>query len=448
MKAYPRSTVARASLVGVMLGCVVSSCRDASPTRPSPHSPAGVASAGPGAAASEFVFDTSTTWSCMVAAGSTTIFLPAGCPARRISLSALGAVEGDAPPSAPLNLSGSASGSTVTLNWSAPISPDLATSYIVEAGSSPGASNLVVFDTASTATTLTAADVPAGTYFLRVRAKNSSGVSTPSNEIAITVSGGTPCIPGPPTGLSASVNGTSVAFTWTAPGGVCAPIGYNLIAGSSPGASNLANVAVDAASTSFAATGVPLGTYFVRVVSRSSSGPGGASNEVIVSIVLRGDVSDPIGDAVPVPNVASSPDLVNGTADVRGDGNVTFTVRLAPGTFDPRTTLLIIYLDTDQNVSTGIPGGNGLGMDYLVSMFGQNLAIVQRSINQVWTTVAQVPMTAVVNGRDIAVPLTLLGNDDGRLNYKVSSFSIVANTAPSGILDTMPNVGLPPGRVQ
>ena len=41
--------------------------------------------------------------------------------------------------------------------------------------------------------------------------------------------------------------------------------------------------------------------------------------------------------------------------------NITFTVRLAPGTFDPATTLILIYLDTDENRSTGIVMAGGLG---------------------------------------------------------------------------------------
>ena len=77
-------------------------------------------------------------------------------------------------------------------------------------------------------------------------------------------------------------------------------------------------------------------------------------------------------------------------------------------------------------------------------------ALVQRAVSQSWTTVASVPMTAVTDGRDVTVPLSILGGDDGRLDFRVSSFVILLNssTASGGILDTMPGAGLPPGRVQ
>jgi hypothetical protein len=86
---------------------------------------------------------------------------------------------------APAALSSVVSGSNVTLNWSPSI--DGPSSYVVEAGSYPGASNLANFDTLSTGTTYFAPGVGAGTYFVRVRAKNACGVSGGSNEIIVAV---------------------------------------------------------------------------------------------------------------------------------------------------------------------------------------------------------------------------------------------------------------------
>jgi hypothetical protein len=149
-----------------------------------------------------------------------------------------------------------------------------------------------------------------------------------------------------------------------------------------------------------------------------------------------------------VPNQANPPDLVRGTAEVR-QGQIAFTVRLAAGTFNPQTTVLGIYLDTDQNQVTGVQiAAGGLGVDYLVFMSGQNVALVQRFVNGAWSTIGSVPTSAVVDGRDATIPLSLLGADDGRLNYRVSSFMALPNATISGILDTMPEAGVPPGRVQ
>jgi uncharacterized repeat protein (TIGR01451 family) len=74
----------------------------------------------------------------------------------------------------------------VTLNWgrsggSAP------SSYVIEAGSFPGATNLANVDTLSAETSFFAPGVGDGTYFVRVRAKNACGVSAASNEVVVTV---------------------------------------------------------------------------------------------------------------------------------------------------------------------------------------------------------------------------------------------------------------------
>ena len=75
---------------------------------------------------------------------------------------------------------------------------DPAASYIVEAGSSPGQNNIVVFDTGSATTALTAV-APDGTDDVRVRGRNSCGTGPVSNEVIVTVpSGAAPPQPAPP----------------------------------------------------------------------------------------------------------------------------------------------------------------------------------------------------------------------------------------------------------
>ena len=69
--------------------------------------------------------------------------------------------------------------------------------------------------------------------------------------------------------------------SWTIPSG--GPTAYILQAGSAPGLSNLANLDLRQAQPTFTTSGVPAGTYYVRVLARrnncSLSAP---SNEVIV----------------------------------------------------------------------------------------------------------------------------------------------------------------------
>jgi hypothetical protein len=96
-----------------------------------------------------------------------------------------------AAPGAPGALSGAVSGGTVTLTWNAPTSGCAQTSYVLQAGSASGLSNLANSNTGSTATVYVASGVGAGTYFVRVASANGSGQSGPSNEITVTVGGGT-----------------------------------------------------------------------------------------------------------------------------------------------------------------------------------------------------------------------------------------------------------------
>lgn len=93
-----------------------------------------------------------------------------------------------APPSEPSSFSASGSNGTVTLTWGAPLFGPAATSYVVEAGTDTGLSNITVFSTGGPGTTLVVPGVPPGTYYLRIRAVNALGVSPPSVERVLTVS--------------------------------------------------------------------------------------------------------------------------------------------------------------------------------------------------------------------------------------------------------------------
>lgn len=87
-----------------------------------------------------------------------------------------------ATPGAASPFSFSQSGGYVVLVWAAAAG---AADYVIEVGSGPGMSNLLVTPVGS-ATTLSAI-APPGRYYARIRARNACGLGTPSNEIVVTI---------------------------------------------------------------------------------------------------------------------------------------------------------------------------------------------------------------------------------------------------------------------
>jgi hypothetical protein len=186
----------------------------------------------------------------------------------------------DALPNAPVGLSASVSGSTVTLTWSPPAAAAV-TAYIVEAGSAPGAADLANFSTNNPATSFTAFGVGPGTYFARVRAANLAAVSPPSNEVPVVVGSTCAAAPGAPGSLATAVSGSTVTLTWT-PG--ARATSYLLAVGSRPGGSDILQTDLGSAATSLTAVNVGANTYFVRVRSRNACGVSASSNEAVVIV--------------------------------------------------------------------------------------------------------------------------------------------------------------------
>jgi hypothetical protein len=92
---------------------------------------------------------------------------------------------GPAPPGAPRSLSASAgAGGSVFITWLPPSSGGAPSHYVLLAGYTPGAST---FQIPVNGTTLASAGIPAATYYVRVVAVNTAGVSASSNEVALVV---------------------------------------------------------------------------------------------------------------------------------------------------------------------------------------------------------------------------------------------------------------------
>ena len=170
-------------------------------------------------------------------------------------------------------------------------------------------------------------------------------------------------------------------------------------------------------------------------------------------------VTDPDDDAVPSGNEDPDPDVVS--ASVMSDGtDLHLSVRFKPGTFDPTLSQAYFSLDTDQDTGTGSPGTDAscvtdaevLGVDFVLEM-SPGLDMEEARVlgfsgcNDVSSNVMVPEAVAIVaDGMDAVVPLAVLGGDDGLLDFKVTISEQVPGTIGNeGILDTMPDTGLPAG---
>lgn len=80
----------------------------------------------------------------------------------------------------PVGLASTVNGAAVALTWTAPDGG--ADSYLLEAGTASGATNVGTIAVSATSFT---ASAPPGTYFVRVRAVRGSRISAPSNEVIV-----------------------------------------------------------------------------------------------------------------------------------------------------------------------------------------------------------------------------------------------------------------------
>jgi hypothetical protein len=88
--------------------------------------------------------------------------------------------------------------------------------------------------------------------------------------------------PGAPTGLTASLSGSTVTIRWTAPTGGTAPQGYVLTAGTAPGLSNIGSASTTG--TVLVVNDVPDGIYYIRVVAVGPTGTSAPTPDYTVNV--------------------------------------------------------------------------------------------------------------------------------------------------------------------
>jgi Metallo-peptidase family M12B Reprolysin-like/Bacterial Ig domain len=205
-------------------------------------------------------------------------------------------------PGPPAGLTASFSGRTISIVWTAPTTGDPVTNYLLEVGSAPGLSNLLVVPMGP-GLSFVAPGVPDGMYWLRVRGSNAAGLGVPSSDLGVVMSSAGGCVglPYAPVMQAPSVSGSLLSLSWNAPAGTVAPSSYVLFAGSGPGRADLAVLDLGSTATTFAANAPP-GTYFLRVAGRSACGVGATSNDTTAAVFSGGGGGG--GGVVPVPPTA------------------------------------------------------------------------------------------------------------------------------------------------
>lgn len=187
------------------------------------------------------------------------------------------------PPSAPTGLRSTVAGNVVTVSWN-PVLGGLggggigATSYVLQAGTSPGAANF--FNASIGHATSASGAVPDGTYFWRVVALNSAGASAPSAEAQFVV--GSCVAPLPPGDFRFTIEGRIVTLSWQVPPLSTSPVSYVVEAGSLPALANL--LVAPVGSQTSVVTPAPPGTYYVRVRAATVCGTSAPSNEQIITV--------------------------------------------------------------------------------------------------------------------------------------------------------------------
>jgi hypothetical protein len=214
-----------------------------------------------------------------------------------------------------------------------------------------------------------------------------------------------------------------------------------------------------------------------QIITATATNPGGSTSEfsacsTVGGSVLSGTLLDATGDVA----LTFLADIVRASVNVQG-GNVTLSVRFTP-TFGVNTAAQFV-LDTDDNPATGNQGTNSLcsadngviGAEYLVDLgpgsqatvlYGGDgtqaaiLPFVGPGCNSYGapTLTASGSVTDVFDedfnliGMDVTFPLSLIGNDDGHLRFKILSYNHVTGNTFTAALDQASEVGQPAGQVQ
>jgi hypothetical protein len=186
-------------------------------------------------------------------------------------------------PGTPVGFTASATSTAISVQWTglAAVGCTAAPSYILEIGTATGLSNLANAAVGTVTTiSIPVTGVPAGSYYLRVRATNVAGTSGASNEVPVVFGAVVPGVPGT---LSFTMAATTMKLTWAVPA-TGSVTGYVVEIGSAVGLKNLGTVNVSAAGTTLSGNKPVRGTYYFRVKAKNTVGVGSPTNDVKVVV--------------------------------------------------------------------------------------------------------------------------------------------------------------------
>ncbi len=181
--------------------------------------------------------------------------------------------------SAPADLRVEQAGATVTLRWTLPDDEPVRTAVRLEAGTAEGRADLAVFDVPAGQTEFSA-NLPRGSYAVRVRSVAGAQSSLPTPDVSFAV--GPPDVPAMPLDLTAVTEGAQLTLAWR-PSSTGVPAGYLFEAGSGPGGREVAVLPLAGAATSLVID-APAGRYYGRLVPVNAHGRGPASGEVLIDV--------------------------------------------------------------------------------------------------------------------------------------------------------------------
>jgi hypothetical protein len=191
-------------------------------------------------------------------------------------------VDGSGAPDPPTSLLIFTDGSRIHASWAGAPSGGATSDYVLEVGSSPGASNIATLPVGARSVFSYEPLPPPGVYFVRVRARNPLSIGRPSDDVQLAI-GGVAAPPDPPGRIGVSLDAAGLlSIGWNAPRGPAT--GYVLEVGTTEGRSDVGVFPLPATPRSVFASGVAPGVYYFRLRSANAVGVGVASHSTTLIV--------------------------------------------------------------------------------------------------------------------------------------------------------------------